>query len=84
MCEYDEGYDCTPDVSDSETDIDCEWGGSLQNDEAFESLTDGLDIDDLRYLRDEVQSGNDEIISFFGYGSDIDDSSDGYQKVLRR
>lgn len=61
------------------------------NDASFESINDtdyvddilsDMNVEELSYIRDELENGNQDMMDFFGVGDDVSDDSGEDQKVL--
>lgn len=82
MCDFTEGYDIQESFDNVSGDMSERLEGLEQSNDIFEELTDDLDVEQLSYLKEEIQKGNEDIIELFGYG-DASGENEGYQKVLK-
>lgn len=82
MCDFTEGYDIQESFDEIPEDISEGIGELEASDDIFDELTDDLDVEQLSYLKEEIQNGNEDLIELFGYG-DTPGENEGYQKVLK-
>ena len=82
MCDFTEGYDIQESFDDVSGDMNEGLEELEQSNDIFDELTDDLDVEQLSYLKEEIQKGNEDIIELFGYG-DAPGENEGYQKVLK-
>lgn len=82
MCDFTEGYDVPEDMENLMGDTFEELEGQNGSGDIFDELTDDLNVEQLSYLKDEIQNGNEDIMELFGYDGDSGDE-EGYQKVLK-